>query len=303
MRIVGTFAEGRQGRHGTTGLVPTMGFLHEGHVSLLEAARAACDHVVMSLFVNPLQFDDTRDLSRYPRDLERDAGIAEGVGVDVVIAPEVEEMYKKWPPDTVVRVPPLSGVLEGEFRPGHFDGVATVVTKLFAGAQPDVAFFGRKDGQQLAVVKAMARDLSLPVDVRGMPTVRESDGLALSSRNVFLTPDDRAAALSISRGLMAAADAIDVGERDAARLIKIVRREIAAKPQVTLEYVALAAQDDLELLHVLERPSFLSLAARVGSVRLIDNIHVDLADGAHVADRGQRLDGVSMLYRAEENAP
>ncbi len=300
MKIVSTFDDVRATRKGRTGLVPTMGFLHEGHVSLLDAARHSCDHVVMSLFVNPLQFDESRDLTRYPRDLDRDAAIAEAAGVDVILAPAVEEMYRKWPPDTVVQVPRLSGVLEGKFRPGHFDGVATVVTKLLAGIQPDVAFFGRKDGQQLAVVTAMARDLSLPVEVAGRPIVREADGLALSSRNVFLSAGDRAAALSLSRGLMEAADAVDDGMLDAGRLTMAVESTIAREPAVSVEYVKLAAQDDLELLHRIDRPSFLSLAARVGSVRLIDNIHIDQALAGFVADRGVLLDEASMLYGSEE---
>ncbi len=302
MNIVSTFADVRRLNRGRTGLVPTMGFLHEGHMSLLDAARDRCDHVVMSLFVNPLQFDELRDLSRYPRDLDRDAAIAGAHGVDVIVAPEVDQMYSKWPPDTVVRLPEMSVVLEGEYRSGHFDGVATVVAKLFAGVQPDVAFFGRKDGQQLAVVKAMARDLSLPVSVEGMQTVRESDGLALSSRNVFLTDDDRTAALSLSRGLMAAADAAESGIRDAARLVEAVEGEVAQSPQASLEYVALAAQEDVEVMTLLDRPAFLSLAARVGDVRLIDNVHLDPAREGFVADRGVRLETTSVLYGDAEVA-
>ena len=294
MIVASTFAEVRRTNEGVTGLVPTMGFLHEGHISLLEAARERCDHVVMSLFVNPLQFDESLDLSRYPRNFDRDAAIAEARNVDVLLAPAVDEMYAKWPPDTVVQLPAMAEVLEGAFRPGHFAGVATVVTKLFAGVQPDLAFFGRKDGQQLAIVTAMARDLSLPVIVRGMPTVREADGVALSSRNVFLTEEDRRRARSLSRGLLGAADAVEAGETDAKSLVARVRSEI--DPDVALEYVALAAQDDLAMLPLVDRPAFLSLAARVGSVRLIDNIHIDPIDGAFVTDRGVRLEERSILY-------
>lgn len=297
MKVVTTFAEVRAATRGRVGLVPTMGFLHEGHLSLLDAARTQSDVVVMSLFVNPLQFDESGDLGRYPRDFERDAAIAERHGVDVLLAPSVEEMYTKWPPDTVVRLSEMGGVLEGEFRPGHFDGVATVVAKLLAGVQPDLAYFGRKDGQQLAIVRAMTRDLSFPVEIVGMPIVREHDGIALSSRNVFLSAAARTAALRLSGGLMAAADAIEAhGETQAAALHDIVRNIVCQEPDVALEYVAVAAQDDLELTATLERPAFLSLAARVGDVRLIDNIHVDDASGALVADRGVRLDRRSVLY-------
>lgn len=300
MMIVATFREVRQLNQGRTGLVPTMGFLHEGHLSLLEAARTECDHVVMSLFVNPLQFDEADDLQRYPRDLERDAAFAEQAGVDVILAPGVDEMYAKWPPDTVVRLPALTATLEGAFRPGHFDGVATVVTKLFAGVQPDLSYFGRKDGQQLAVVKALARDLSLPVEVRGLPTIRERDGLALSSRNVFLSPQDRVAALALSAGLMAAADAIDGGSVDAGAVCAIVRDVVSSQPAVELEYVEIAAQDDLQAADPIERSAFLSLAAKVGDVRLIDNIHIDAAPEGFAADRGVRLDRPSVLYAADE---
>lgn len=296
MKLVSTFAAVREQTAGHVGLVPTMGYLHEGHVSLLDAARAECEHVVMSLFVNPLQFDESRDLSRYPRDLERDMAIAERSKVDVVLAPDVEEMYPQWPPDTVVTLPPLATVLEGAHRPGHFDGVATVVTKLLAGVQPQAAYFGRKDGQQVAVVKAMVRDLSLPVGIRGMPTVREHDGLALSSRNVFLSAEDRAAALNLSRGLLDAADAVDGGEHNAEELTQRVEERILSVPDVELEYVALASQRGLHPVAQLEEPSFLSLAARVGSVRLIDNIHIDIGDDGFVADRGVRLTRPSMLY-------
>lgn len=298
--IVATFGEVRRLRRGRTGLVPTMGFLHEGHISLLEAARAECDHVVMSLFVNPLQFDEAGDLQRYPRDLERDAAIAEQAGVDVLLAPDVGEMYAKWPPDTVVKLPGMTAMLEGAFRPGHFDGVATVVTKLFAGVQPDLAYFGRKDGQQLAVVRALGRDLSLPVDVRGLPTIRERDGLALSSRNVFLSPPHRAAALALSGGLMAAGDAIEGGLIDARTACAFVRNVVSSHPAVELEYVEMATQDDVTMVDTIERPAFLSLAAKVGDVRLIDNIHIDAAPGGFVADRGVRLDRPSVLYAADE---
>jgi pantoate--beta-alanine ligase len=297
MRLASTFADVRDAARGSVGLVPTMGYLHEGHASLLDAARRECDYVVMSLFVNPLQFDESRDLSRYPRDLDRDVAIAEAAGVDIVLAPSLDEMYAAWPPATVVTLPTLSTVLEGAHRPGHFDGVATVVAKLFAGVQPDMAYFGRKDAQQVAVVTAMARDLSFPLEIRGMPTVREADGLALSSRNVFLSADDRIAALKLSRGLMAAADAIDAGERAGQVLVRRVRDAVAAAP-LSLEYVELARHGTLEPVARLDEPCFLSLAARVGAVRLIDNIHIDMFDDAFVPDRGTWLEEPSMLYAA-----
>ncbi len=297
MDIVGTFAEAR-GRSGRVGLVPTMGFLHEGHVSLLEAARAECDVVIMTLFVNPLQFEEQIDLDRYPRDPERDAAIAKSAGVDLIVAPSVEEMYPVWPPATVVQVPGLAAVMEGAHRPGHFDGVVTVVAKLFAGAQADRAYFGRKDAQQLAVVRAMARDLSFPIEVRGMPILRESDGLALSSRNVFLDPARRAAALSLSAGLMAAADAADAGERNAERIAGLAWDRMSQTPGVEPGYAAVAGQDDVVACDTLDRPAFLAVAARVGEVRLIDNVHFDITDGGDVvADRGTRLQNRSILYQ------
>jgi pantoate--beta-alanine ligase len=296
MQIVTRFADARSGT-GTVGLVPTMGYLHEGHVSLLEAARDECDHVVMSLFVNPLQFDEMSDLERYPRDLGRDATIAEDVGVDVVLAPPMEEMYPVWPPATAVHVADLTREMEGAQRPGHFDGVATVVAKLFAGVQPDLAYFGRKDAQQLAVVRAMARDLSYPVGIRGMPIVREADGLALSSRNVFLDPSNREAALSLSRGLMDAADAVEAGERDVAVLVELVIQSMTDAAGVEPEYAAVADQDHVVFRKVLDRPSFLAVAARVGEIRLIDNVHLDVAgNGTIIPDRGLHLQTPSVLY-------
>ncbi|HSG79483.1 MAG TPA: pantoate--beta-alanine ligase, partial [Acidimicrobiia bacterium] len=189
-----------------------MGYLHEGHLALIEAAREGSDTVVVSLFVNPLQFDQASDLARYPRDLERDAALAASAGADILFAPDVTEMYPD-EPVTRVRLATLTSTMEGAHRPGHFDGVATVVAKLFAGLRPDRAWFGRKDAQQLVVIGRMAADLSFPVEVVGHPTLREADGLALSSRNVFLSSDEREVALSLSRGLFAAADAVAVGGR------------------------------------------------------------------------------------------
>jgi len=299
MRRVGTFGEVRELREGVVGLVPTMGYLHEGHLALVEAAAAASDVVVVSIFVNPLQFDDPTDLAAYPVDVPRDARLAEAAGADVVFVPDVRTMYPE-EPRTVVAVPSLSDRLEGAHRPGHFEGVATVVTKLFAGVQPDLAFFGRKDAQQLVIVERLAADLSFPLRIRGISTVRESDGLALSSRNTRLSPAARADALALSRALFAAADLIEAGERDPGRIEATAVRELAASPEVEVDYVALVGRDDLAPLTVLDRDAFLGVAGRVGGVRLIDNIHLDVRDGQVTVDRGTFLTGPSILY--EEGA-
>ena len=276
------------------GLVPTLGFLHEGHLSLVERAREASDTVVMSLFVNPLQFDDPGDLAAYPREFERDAALAEANGVDVLFAPPVEEMYRTEPLTRVV-VSGVAEAMEGAERVGHFDGVATVVAKLLAGLRPDRMFMGRKDAQQLAVVRTMASDLSFPTEVVGVPTLREADGLALSSRNVRIT--DRSAALGLSAGLFAAADAVEVGERTADRLEGIVIDAITGSGAIP-DYATLADADTAQPIEVLDRPAFLAAAARVGDVRLIDNVFL-WPDGT--ADRGARLEGRSVLY--EEVSP
>lgn len=292
MEIVVRMAEARGRYRGTVGLVPTMGYFHEGHLALMERARAECDTVVVSVFVNPLQFNDPADLARYPRDLDRDASMAAGVGVDVLFAPDVGEMFPE-PPRARVVVSGLTERMEGPNRPGHFDGVATVVAKLFAGLRPDLAYFGRKDAQQLAVVRRMAADLGFPLSVVGCPVVREPDGLALSSRNVFLTQADRRAALGLSRGLLAAAGAVGRGEREGAVLERVVAEHAG---EIGFEYVELASQDTVERLPVLDRPAFLGVAARVGAVRLIDNFAFDPdPDGDFVTDLGVRLGRPSML--------
>ena len=299
MRITKSFAETRLVATGTVGLVPTMGFLHEGHLSLIELARKQSDTVVMSLFVNPLQFDRDDDLSRYPRDLERDVELAEAAGADIVFAPEIDEMY---PIEqlTRVNVMGLSDELEGPNRPGHFEGVATVVAKLLAGIQPDCSFFGRKDAQQLAIVRRMAADLSFPGAVIGGPIIREADGLALSSRNIFLTTEERLAALALSRGLMRAADLVESGEIVAAAIGAIVHAELGAAEGLEVEYVTLAGQDLVQTLDILDRPAFLALAAWSGKTRLIDNVHFDTTDDGVVADRGVRLEDTSVLYGTGE---
>jgi pantoate--beta-alanine ligase len=287
-------------REGPLGLVPTMGYLHEGHISLLDGARRECRSVVMSLFVNPQQFDDVADLRDYPRDTERDLELAEKAEVDVVFAPEQAEMY---PSDPVigVSVGTLAASMEGTSRPGHFEGVALAVTKLFAGIRPDRAYFGRKDAQQLAIVSRLTLDLSLPVEVVAMPTVREPDGVALGSRNVFLGHEARIRARRLSRGLFAAADAVADGERDGAALESHAGGEAAVEEGIELEYVELASQDDVTRLGHLDRPAFLAMAATIDGVRLIDNVAFDFDHAGPVADRGVRLEMPSMLYSGGED--
>ena len=291
MRIVGTFDDARADRTGVVGFVPTMGYLHEGHLALIEAARQGSDTVVVSLFVNPLQFDQASDLARYPRDLDRDAALAESAGADILFAPDVTEMYPT-EPLTRVSVGAVTEIMEGRHRPGHFEGVATVVAKLFAGVLPDRAWFGRKDAQQLVVITRMAADLSFPVEVIGHPIVRETDGLALSSRNVFLSDEDRAVALSLSSGLFLAADAAADGERSSDVLTSAVAGTIT-DAGAEVDYVELASVAEMAPMDILDRPAVLAVAARVGTTRLIDNVWLD-PDGT--ADLGARLDRRSALY-------
>jgi pantoate--beta-alanine ligase len=271
------------------GLVPTMGFLHEGHRSLMRAARDACDFVVVTIFVNPLQFGAGEDLDRYPRDLSGDLTQCIEEGVDAVFAPSVAEMYPSGPPLTTVHVDGLTADLCGAARPTHFDGVATVVTKLFAITGPCAAFFGRKDAQQLAVIGRLVEDLDLPVDVVGCPIVREPDGLALSSRNAYLSPAERRAALVLSRALEAAACAAVVGERDASVLVAMMREFVASEPAVALEYVEARAANDLAPVAVIDDDVLLALAARVGETRLIDNVTLSVRGSAVLVDLGTRL--------------
>lgn len=301
MRITATMAETRElYAAAPIGLVPTLGYLHEGHVALLEAARADCGTLVMSVFVNPLQFNDPADLERYPRDLERDVELAREAGVDMVFAPQAEEMYPL-PVETVVSVPALAKRMEATHRPGHFEGVATVVTKLLTGLRPDRAYFGKKDAQQLAIVRRLAVDLSIPSTIVAHPTVREPDGLALSSRNVFLSGEDRAAALALSRGLLAAAAAAEAGERSARTLEETVRDVMERAEGVEPEYAEMATMRDVAPIDTLTEDAFLAVAARVGAVRLIDNMHLEVNPDGIVADRGILLERPSMLYSHPEN--
>jgi pantoate--beta-alanine ligase len=273
-----------QGR--SVGLVPTMGFFHAGHRSLMRAARAENDLVVVTLFVNPTQFAPGEDLSRYPRDLEGDRSAAEIEGVDMLFVPPVEEVYPDGPPRTTVHVAGLTEGMCGVGRPTHFDGVTTVVAKLFSIVGPCTAYFGRKDYQQVAVITRMTRDLELPVKVVSRPLVREPDGLAMSSRNAYLDAEQRSAALVLHQALTAVADAVRDGERDASRLCDAVRAAVAEVPQVRLEYVEARDARTLELVERITDDTVLALAAQVGRTRLIDNVVLHTAGSAVEADLG-----------------
>ena len=287
MDIVTTFADIPRSA-GVRGLVPTMGALHEGHLSLIRQARQESDQVVTSVFVNPLQFAEGEDLDKYPRDLERDAEMAAEAGTDVLFAPSVEVMYPQ-PPVTTVSLVALTETLSGKSRPTHFDGVATVVAKLFAGIQPQKAFFGRKDAQQLAVVRRMAFDLSFPVEVVGCPIVREPDGLAMSSRNRYLNDLERHAARSLSSGLMKVADAVEAGVYDAETLESIAYESMAAESLVEPEYAELHDAHSVVNLNTVDRDSFLAVAAQLGDTRLIDNVRFMFTDAGLEIDRGVRV--------------
>ncbi|MBT8199594.1 MAG: pantoate--beta-alanine ligase [Acidimicrobiia bacterium] len=287
---VETFAGTRdlqRARGGSIGLVPTLGFLHEGHSALIQRARSECDVVTVSVFVNPLQFGEGEDLDRYPRDIERDSTIAAAAGADLVFAPALAEMFPE-APVTTVSLEALTDTLTGKSRPGHFAGVATIVTKLFAGLQPDRAYFGRKDAQQLAVVTRLASDLSFPVRVVGCPIIREADGLAMSSRNTYLNDLERRAATSLSRGLMAAADAVERGTLDAETLEAIAYDAMSSEHLVEPEYAELHDAHSVVHLNTVDRDSFLAVAGRLGETRLIDNVHFDVTDEGIVIDRGIR---------------
>jgi pantoate--beta-alanine ligase len=253
------------------GFVPTMGALHEGHLRLLDRARADADFVVLSIFVNPLQFGPTEDLARYPRDLARDRALAATRGADLCFAPAVETMY---PAGAETRVVPGEAAArwEGAVRPGHFAGVLTVVLKLLNLVQPDVVVFGQKDAQQAALVRAMIRDLDVPVRLVVAPTVREADGLALSSRNAYLSPEERASALVLSRALRAAHAGYVAGERRAARLQETIASVLAEEPTVRADYIAIVEPERLEPVDVVAPDTLVALAVRVGTTRLLDNI-------------------------------
>jgi pantoate--beta-alanine ligase len=251
-------------------LVPTMGYFHQGHLSLMEYGKTAGDKQVVSLFVNPAQFGPNEDLARYPRDLERDAALAREVGVDVLYTPAPAAMY---PPgyQTYVEVEFLSQGLCGASRPGHFRGVATVVLKLFNQVQPHTAVFGEKDYQQLAVIKRLVADLDLPVEVVGRPIVREPDGLAMSSRNTYLSPEERAAALCLYRSLIAARELVVSGARNRDNILEAVRQMIMSTPHTRIDYLALVDPETLREVETIKDEARLLLAVWVGNTRLIDN--------------------------------
>jgi len=253
------------------GLVPTMGALHEGHLSLVRAAKAKSDVVAVSIFVNPTQFGPREDFARYPRNLEKDCELLEREGVEFVFAPTVEEVYQRGAV-TWVTVEGLSDRLCGKSRPGHFRGVATVVAKLFNIVEPDVAFFGQKDAAQVAVIKRMVRDLNMAVQIEICPIVREPDGLALSSRNAYLSPDERKMALVLHASLQRAQKLFNEGERNAAKLAAEAKKAFVWQPAVKLDYLDIVDPNGLEPLETLNQKSLVAVAAFVGNTRLIDNI-------------------------------
>jgi len=276
MRIVRTISELRvvlkvlrEGGH-RVGFVPTMGYLHEGHAALIKQSTARCNTTVVSVFVNPTQFGPSEDLAQYPRDLERDQNLCLKLGVDVLFLPEANELYPTGF-STFVEPGPLGEVLCGKFRPGHFRGVATVVAKLFSIVQPDLAFFGQKDLQQTAVIRRMVKDLNLPVDIVVVPTVREPDGLALSSRNAYLGAEERQKALALSKGLFAAEQAFQKGERQASKLVSLAKKALKGLDEI--QYCQLVDAYTLDPLDgEVSRAAALCMAVKVGKTRLIDNL-------------------------------
>jgi len=273
MQTVSTLADLRSTRlsfSGIVGLVPTMGSLHEGHLSLIRRAKDECDHVVVSIFINPTQFGPREDLSKYPRDPDRDLSLIEPLGADLVWMPTAEMMYPQGY-QTWVEVEAMTRPLEGAMRPGHFRGVTTVVAKLFNGVQPHKAYFGQKDAQQAAVIRQMTRDLNFPIEIVVCPIVREPDGLAMSSRNVYLDPEQRKAATVLYRSLSAAKEVYESGERGAEKLRQIMKDVIASEPLAQMQYVSCADYDTLEELEKVTGKTLLSMAVFLGKTRLIDN--------------------------------
>lgn len=258
----------------TVGLVPTMGYLHEGHQSLIARSAAENDRTVVSDFVNPIQFGPTEDLATYPRDIDRDAALCESTGADLIFHPEAEEMYA---PDfcTYVDMDHLTKGLCGKTRPIHFRGVCTVVSKLFHIVQPDRAYFGQKDAQQLAVIRRMVRDLNMPLEIVGCPIIREEDGLAKSSRNTYLSAEERQAALCLSRGLNKGRAAIEAGETDAAKVRQIITEEIEAEPMSRIDYVEIVDWNNLEPVDSTEGSILAAVAVYIGKTRLIDNFIIE----------------------------
>jgi pantoate--beta-alanine ligase len=261
----------------TIGFVPTMGALHEGHLALVRRAREMSDRVVVSIFVNPTQFGPGEDFDEYPRPVDRDAELLAGAGCDLLFLPTVSLIYTEGHSTFVDLCGPAAG-LEGELRPGHIRGVATVVTQLFNLVQPDVAIFGEKDAQQLAVIRRLVRDLHLPVEIVGHPTVREEDGLALSSRNSYLSADERRAATVLHQALGEAAGRISQGERSAENIRSGMRRLIEAEPLARIDYAEVVDGHSFEPVDTIEGHVVLPLAVRIGSTRLIDNVHLEISD-------------------------
>ncbi len=255
----------------TIGFVPTMGALHDGHLSLVRAAKERCSRVIVSIFVNPLQFGKNEDFSKYPRDLDKDRDLLSRVGCDAIFAAQANEMY---PPGFATKVvhSKIAERFEGAQRPGHFDGVLTVVAKLFLIVDPDVAFFGQKDAQQALLIRRMAQDLDFPLEIEVCPIVREPDGLAMSSRNAYLGPEGRAAARVLSRALFAAKQRFDVGERDSQALLAIARDELATEPRASVDYLALVEPTAFADTPTARAGDLMLLAARVEKTRLLDNV-------------------------------
>jgi len=278
MQVFKTIAEVRRwqsqqcGEGKDIGFIPTMGYLHEGHLSLARAACAENGAVLMSIFVNPLQFGPQEDYAAYPRDLERDCRLAESVGVTAVFAPEVEEMYPSHPQLTTVEVQKLTQGLCGSSRPGHFSGVATVVCKLFNIVQPRRAYFGQKDYQQVQVIKRMVEDLNLPVEIRILPIVREADGLAMSSRNVYLSSEERKQALALSQALFMCRELFAQGERSAFTLTELIKVRIKQEDKAQIDYVEIRDAQTLEPVAEINSPAVVALAVKIGRTRLIDNL-------------------------------
>jgi pantoate--beta-alanine ligase len=280
MKLIKTIGEMRAFRNASRasgkslGLAPTMGALHEGHLSLVRAAREKSDVVVVSIFVNPTQFGPNEDFAKYPRDLERDSEMLEREQVDIIFAPSVNDMY---PPGAVtwVTVEGMSDRLCGRSRPGHFRGVTTVVSKLFHVIEPDTAFFGQKDAAQVAIIRRMVRDLNMPVEIEVGAIVREPDGLALSSRNAYLNPEERKSALVLNRSLQCAQKIFGRGERDSAKFIAAGKEEFRQEPSVRLDYFDVVDPDSLESMPSISKRALIAVAAYVGNTRLIDNIIVD----------------------------
>lgn len=281
MQVIETIREMKQiirdvhQKGGVVGFVPTMGFLHEGHLTLMREARSKTNYVVASIFVNPLQFGAGEDYEEYPRDLSRDSQLAAEAGVDVIFAPQVREMYPKGY-NTFIEVEGLTDKLCGKSRPGHFRGVTTVVNKLFNIVQPDISFFGQKDAQQALVLQKMVEDLNMNLEIQVVPIVREKDGLAMSSRNAYLNTDERTAALVLSESLEKAQNMIDDGERDPIKVIEAVKEFISSEPLARVDYVDILSVPDLQSLGALEGRFLIALAVFIGQTRLIDNIVVEV---------------------------